>query len=118
VTYLPGTLTITAAGAPLDYAIERTQATGPAPSSNQPNANGGTNTPLSDSFIGGQFRAERRSVDALQLINISPSALDMDAVATTEQALDMAVAQLVTSVRHSEQTKVLLVDGGINIDEQ
>lgn len=118
VTYLPGTLTITAAGAPLDYAIERTQATGPAPSSNQPNANGGTNTPLSDSFIGGQFRAERRSVDALQLINISPSALDMDAVATTEQALDMAVAQLVTSVRHSEQTKVLLVDGGINMDEQ
>ena len=118
VTYLPGTLTITAAGAPLDYAIERTQATGLAPSSNQPNANGGTSTPLSDSFIGGQFRAERRSVEALQLINISPSALDMDAVATTEQALDMAVAQLVTSVRHSEQTKVLLVDGGINMDEQ
>jgi hypothetical protein len=121
VTYVKGALIITALSQPVDYSAPKTLPNLPVPSLNQTNVNSRVKTPLSDSFAGGRFNATRMSVGDLQLINITANSQtasgQVEIDQSSERVIDQAVAQVATSLRQGVQTRVLSVDGGINLED-
>lgn len=121
VTYVKGALLITALSQPVDYSAPKSLPNLPVPSLNQTNVNSPVKTPLSDSFAGGRFNATRMSVGDLQLINITANSQtasgQVEIGQSSERVIDQAVAQVATSLRQGVQTRVLSVDGGINLED-